>query len=183
MLVADPKLSTGELRRRLERVSGFPALRRIVDDVFRQRADGIKASVALGALEQIATRAALADDRERIRDAVEGLLQRPEAHQLRVLEVAALVSSGHVEMPEDMEAELIRLVTATTPEGMLGVDPSKELTSNDRMCAMALDAAGRWRSFATFGSTPAQSRIAHVVHRAFFLLWQQLKARSDGGAP
>ena len=25
------------------------------------------------------------------------------------------------------------------------------------------------------GATPAQSRVAHVVHRAYFLIWQQVR--------
>ena len=28
----------------------------------------------------------------------------------------------------------------------------------------------------SFGATPAQSRVAHVVHRAYFLIWQQLRS-------
>ncbi len=74
--------------------------------------------------------------------------------------------------PERVE-EIARLVGGASPEvqlGRPGAEPA-ELT------AAALDAAGRWRSYATFGSTPAQSRVAHVVHRAYFLIWQQLRTR------
>jgi hypothetical protein len=45
------------------------------------------------------------------------------------------------------------------------------------LLAYALERAGWWRSFASFGATPAQSRVAHVVHRAYFLMWQQLRGR------
>lgn len=183
LLAENPKMSTGELRRRLVESSGFPVLRGFVDDVFRRRADGIKASVGLAALELVASQAGSHADRERIRDAVEMLMQEPEAHQLRLLEAAALVTSGTVQMPEDMEGELTRLITESDPT-VVFASPG---ASHEELVNHALDAAGRWRSFATFGSTPAQSRIAHVVHRGFFLLWQQLRARTagaqtDGGA-
>ena len=40
--------------------------------------------------------------------------------------------------------------------------------------AAAVDRAGWWRSFASFGATPAQSRVAHVVHRTYFLMWRAM---------
>jgi hypothetical protein len=170
LIVADPRLTTGELRRRLVEQSGFPVLRELIEHAFRRRADGIKASVALAALEVVSAQAPTAADRSRIRDAVEGLLQRPEAHQLRLLEAAALVSSGTVPLPEERAAELAALTGGGSPAEQLGAPAADQ----DALRALALERAAAWRSFATFGSTPAQSRIAHVVHRGYFLLWQQL---------
>jgi hypothetical protein len=43
------------------------------------------------------------------------------------------------------------------------------------LAGYALERASWWRAFASFGATPAQSRVAHVVHRAYFLIWQQLR--------
>lgn len=174
LIRSDPSVITGDLRRQLVDASGFPAVRGIVDSAFRRRADGIKASVALAALDVVAAQAPAAGDRSRIRDAVEGLLQRPEAHQLRLLEAASLVTSGTVPLPDDMSAELTRLIATDDPGEQLGA-PGRDPAT---LRGIALDRAARWRSFATFGSTPAQGRVAHVVHRGFFLLWQQL-----GGAP
>jgi len=172
LVAADPTLTTGELRRRLLKQSGFPAVREIIEHAFRRRADGIKASVALAALDRIAAQAPDPADRPLIRDAVEALAQRPEAHELRLLEAAALVSSGTVPMPAELAAELAGLVAGETPaERLGGGDGGGDLgVLRDR----ALQRAGSWRTFATFGSTPAQSRVAHVVHRGYVLLWQQL---------
>lgn len=174
LILADPTLATGELRRRLVAVSGFPVLRDVVDNTFRYRVDGIKASVALGALDVIAQRAPEPADRALIRDAVEDLLARPEANQLQLLEAAAMATSGTVPLPDDMLDELTALIG--------GRDPAAQLAASgqdvETLRGIALDRAARWRSFATFGSTPAQSRVAHVVHRGFFLLWQRL----SGGA-
>jgi hypothetical protein len=170
LLATDPGMATGELRRRLAAQSGFPALRELVDHAFRRRADGIKASVALAALDLLAARAPVPADRTRIRDAVEELLQRPQAHQLRLLEAAALVSSGTVPLPADRVAELAALVTGETAADQLGAPGA----SREALRGRALERAAAWRSFATFGATPAQSRVAHEVHRGYFLLWQWL---------
>lgn len=166
-------MSTGELRRHLVEDSGFPSLRGIVESAFRRQADGIKANVAIAALEALAGRAD-PPDRTHIEDALEELLQRPEAHQLRVLEAASLVTSGTVPMPEELSREVAALVLGSTPAQRLGLPGG----TDQQLAAAALEAAGRWRSFATFGSTPAQSRIAHVIHRAYFLLWQELGGRA-----
>ena len=112
-------------------------------------------------------------------DHLEELYQHPEAQQLRLLEAASLVTTGTVELPDDLFDEVRRLVTGASPDEMLGAPgaPAPDLIQR------ALDAAGRWRTFATFGSTPAQSRIAHTIHRSYFMLWQQLRAIATGGAP
>jgi len=114
-------------------------------------------------------------ERQRVRDAIEVLLARPEAHQLRLLEALTLITSGSVEMPEDLMAEVLRVGSAGTIPGQLGLPgrPRPELE------AYALERAAWWRSFASFGATPAQSRIAHVVHRAYFLIWRQLHASAS----
>jgi Dynamin family len=175
LLAAEPQLTAGELRRRLADLSGFPAVRGLVDSALRRRADGIKASVALAALDVVAAQASVAD-RIRIREAVEELTARPQAHLLPLLQAAAAVTSGRVQLPDELAGELSRLVGSDDPAEQLG-QPGAPV---DTLRTAALEAAARWRSFATFGSTPEQSRIAHVVHRGFFLVWQQLR---DGGAP
>ena len=168
-LAAEPGLSTGELRRRLVDASGFPAVRAVVDSTFRRRADVIKASVALAALDAVAVRAT-SGDRGRIRDAVEELLQEPGTQELRLLEAAGAVMSGTVPMPAERTEEVARLVGGAAPDTRLG----RPGAGPDELRAAALDAAGRWRSYASFGATPAQSRVAHVVHRSYFLLWRSL---------
>lgn len=175
LLTAEPGLTAGELRRRLAGLSGFPAVRGLVDSALRRRADGIKASVALAALDVVAARAPVAD-RIRIREAVEELTARPEAHLLPLLQAAAQVTTGRVPLPDELAAELSRLVGSDDPGEQLG-QPGAPV---ETLRTAALETAARWRSFATFGSTPEQSRIAHVVHRGFFLVWQRLR---DGGAP
>ena len=169
-LRAEPTLSAGELRRRLLDASGFAELRRRLGEVFRLRADGIKASAALASLAAVAASSPWAE-RQRVHDAIEVLLQRPEAHQLRLLEALTLLSTGAVPMPDDLVTEVLRLGASVRPEDQLGL-PGAPLSA---LQAAAVERAGWWRSFASFGATPAQSRVAHVVHRTYFLLWRALR--------
>ncbi|MGH3621242.1 MAG: dynamin family protein [Sciscionella sp.] len=171
ILRAEPKITAGALRRRLLDASGMAEVQRRLDTVFRGRADGIKAAAALASVTALAHASGDPGERQRVHDAIEVLLARPEAHQFRLLEALTLVSSGAVDMPEDLAEEVFRVGSNRDIGEQLGMPgrPVHELT------AYALERAGWWRSFASFGATPAQGRVAHVVHRAYFLTWQQLR--------
>ena len=170
-LRADPELTAGALRRKLLDASGLAMVRGRLDAVFRARADGIKAAAALASVTALAHASGDPGERQRVHDAIEVLLAKPEAHQLRLLEALTLVTSGAVAMPEDLAEEVLRVGSHADVGDQLGMPgrPQRELA------AFALERAGWWRSFASFGATPAQSRVAHVVHRAYFLIWQQLR--------
>jgi hypothetical protein len=116
-------------------------------------------------------------DRELLRDAIERVMQQPDYHRLRLLEVAQLVTTGSVELPEPMEQELTRLALSTDPAWILG---APEATPG-QLAQAALEAATRWRVYAVAGASPAQSRVALVAHRGFYLLSQKVK-RSAGSA-
>jgi len=168
---AQPGITAGDLRRRLLDASGLDALRARLDAVFRARADGIKAAAALASIAALAHGSGDPGERQRVHDAIEVLLQKPEAHQLRMLEALTLVTSGAVAMPEDLAAEVVRVGGSAVVAEQLGL-PGRPLAE---LAGYALERAGWWRSFASFGATPAQSRVAHVVHRAYFLIWQGLR--------
>ena len=154
-------------------------MRRRLGEVFASRADGIKASAALASLAALADASGDWAERQRVHDAIEVLLQRPEAHQLRLLEALTLVTSGSVTMPADLTAEILQLGGSSRPDEQLGRPDG----ARPELQALALERAGWWRSFASFGATPGQSRVAHVVHRAYFLLWQELKGQLPTGPP
>jgi hypothetical protein len=168
---AEPDITAGALRRRLLDASGLAALRDRVRTVFRARADGIKAAAALASLTALAQTSGDQGERQRVHDGIEVLLQQPEAHQLRLLEALTLVTSGAVAMPDDLAAEIVRVGGSSVVAEQLGM-PGRPVSE---LAGYALERAGWWRSFASFGATPAQSRVAHVVHRAYFLIWQGLK--------
>jgi hypothetical protein len=170
-LAAEPAITAGELRRKLFDSSGLDGVRAKLNAVFRARADGIKAAAALASVTALAQASGDAGERQRVHNAIEVLLAKPEAHQLRLLEALTLVTSGAVAMPAELVEEVLRVGGSPHIPEQLGMSgrPVPELM------ACALERAGWWRSFASFGATPAQSRVAHVVHRAYFLIWQQLR--------
>lgn len=170
-LLTRPNLATGELVRLLFQASGFPRLRQTLDHAFRWRTDAIKAGWALSGLEKIASHAERPFERELLRDAIERVLQQPEYHRLRLLEVAQLVSAGAVGLPDTMEDELTRLALSNDAAWILNL-PS---ASREQLARAALDAATRWRAYAVAGASPSQSRVALVAHRGFFLLSQHVR--------
>ncbi|GAB2979206.1 isoniazid inducible gene protein IniC [Amycolatopsis acidiphila] len=168
---ADPQITAGSLRRMLLEASGLAGVRARLNVVFAARADGIKAAAALASVTALAHASGNPAERQRVHDAIEVLLAKPEAHQLRLLEALTLVVAGAVDMPEDLAEEVLRVGSNADIDAQLGLPGG---TRAD-LAAHALERAGWWRSFASFGATPAQSRVAHVVHRAYFLIWQQLR--------
>jgi hypothetical protein len=167
----EPEITAGALRRSLLDASGLEAVRHRLSIVFAARADGIKAAAALASVTALAHASGDPAERQRVHDAIEVLLAKPEAHQLRLLEALTLVASGAVDMPEDLSEEVLRVGSNADIGAQLG----KPGAARPDLAAHALERAGWWRSFASFGATPAQSRVAHVVHRAYFLIWQQLR--------
>lgn len=170
-LAADPQLGTGELVRRLVQASGFPRLQHTLEQSFRWRSDAIKAGWALARLERLAGHTAARDDREALRDGVEQVLREPDYHRLRLLEVAQRVATGAVPMPVAWEQELTRLATSDDARWILRLPGA----GVDELADAALEAANRWRVYAVAGAGPAQSRVAQVAHRGFYLLSRQVR--------
>ncbi len=173
-LRAEPQLATGELVRRLFLASGFPRVRNTLEHAFRWRTDAIKAGWALTGLDRIASHAGRPEDREALRDAIERVLQQPEYHRLRLIEMAQVVAAGSVELPPEMEAELTRLALGTSPADILALPEA----TPEQLGEAAVRAAGRWRAYAVAGASPAQARVAQVAHRGFHLLSQQLRGQT-----
>lgn len=175
---SEPAVTAGALRRVLLDGSGLAAVRERLATVFAARADGIKAAAALASITALAAAARDPAERGRVHDAIEVLLAQPQAHQLRLLEALTLVSSGAVDLPADLAHEVLRVGSNADVAAQLGMPGA----SGAELADQALERAGWWRSFASFGATPAQSRVAHVVHRAYFLIWQQLGGQGRGPA-
>ncbi len=135
----------------------------------------IKAAAALATLDGLARSSPVPAEQSAVRDGIEGLLALPQAHELRVAEVLSLLTSGAVTLPADLLTEVLALTSEREPAARLA------MAGDDRaeMAALALARAGWWRSFASFGASPPQARVAHVVHRAYYLLWQQLSTHGQ----
>ena len=171
-LTADAHLGTGELVRRLVQASGFPRLQHTIEQTLRWRTDAIKAGWALSRLERLAGHTGRPGDREALRDAVQRLLREPAYHRLRLLDVAQRVATGAVLLPGAWEQELTRLATSDDARWILGLPDA----GPGELAAAARQAANRWRAYANAGASPAQSRVAQVAHRGFYLLAQTVQA-------
>jgi hypothetical protein len=170
-LTAEPRLGTGDLVRRLVDASGFARLQRTLEETFRWRSDAIKAGWALARLDRLAGHTRDQASREALRDGVERLLREPGYHRLRLLEAAQRVATGAVPMPVDLEQELTRLATSEDARWILRLPQAGAA----ELAEAALRAANRWRVYAVAGAGPAQSRVAQVAHRGFYLLSQQVR--------
>jgi hypothetical protein len=170
-LRAEPRLGTGELVRRLVLASGFPRLRHTLEQTFRWRSDAIKAGWALARLDRLAGHTRDERSRETVRDGVEQLLREPAYHRLRLLDAAQRVATGAVALPAAWEQELTRLATSDDARWILRLPDATAAELADA----ALQAANRWRVYAVAGAGPAQSRVAQVAHRGFYLLSQQVR--------
>ncbi|WP_221320373.1 dynamin family protein [Actinoplanes sp. L3-i22] len=170
-LAAEPRLGTGELARRLLAASGMPRLQQTLQQSFGWRSDAIKAGWALTRLERLAGHTADPRLRTTVRDALEEVLRDPAYHRLRLLDAAQRAATGAVRLPADRESELIRLATSEDPRWILDLPRA----GRDELGTAAIAAAGRWRAYAVDGAGPAQARIAHVAHRGFQLLAQEVR--------
>ncbi|MEV0899486.1 dynamin family protein [Actinoplanes sp. NPDC049802] len=170
-LAADPRLSTGELVRRLSAASGLARLSATVDQTFRWRSDAIKAGWALTRLERLSRHGVQGRDQQTVRDALERALRDPAYHRLRLLDAAQRAATGAVPLPGDWEQELIRLATSDDARWILRLPEA----DGGELAAAAVAAAGRWRAYAVDGAGPAQARIAQVAHRGFQLLAQEVR--------
>jgi hypothetical protein len=170
-LAAQPQLGTGALVRRLTSASGFPRLQNTLEQSFRWRSDAIKAGWALARLDRLAGHTRDERSREALRDGVERLLGEPDYHRLRLLDVAQRVATGAVPLPPAWEQELTRLATSDDARWILRLPHA----SAAELADAALQAANRWRVYAVAGAGPAQSRVAQVAHRGFYLLSQRVR--------
>ena len=174
-LRADPDMPVGRLRAALHGASGLASVRDRLTEVFSVRAEAIKAAAALASLVTLAQASGDATEQRLVRGGIERLLRQPEAHQLRMMEALTLLASGAVQLPAELAREALRLGTSTEPRVQLAM-PGAGVAE---LAASALERAGWWRSFASFGASAGQERVAHVVHRTYFLLWQQLQGASS----
>ncbi|GIF02521.1 isoniazid inducible gene protein IniC [Actinoplanes siamensis] len=172
-LAAEPRLGTGELARRVLAASGFPRLRQTLQQSFGWRSDAIKAGWALTRLERIAGHTGDVRLRAAVRDALEDVLRDPAYHRLRLLDAAQRAATGAVRLPADRETELIRLATSDDPRWILNLPDATAA----ELSSAAIAAAGRWRAYAVDGAGPAQARVAHIAHRGFQILAQEVRAR------
>src|SRR5699024_12090624 len=116
-----PEPNAGTLPRTLLAEAGLRDAREKLEAVFAARADGIKAAAALASVTSLAHASGDAAERQRVHDAIEVLLAKPEAHQLRLLEALTLVVAGSVDLAEALADEVLRVGSDSRVAERLGM--------------------------------------------------------------
>lgn len=154
----------------LERDSGFGAVFEGVDEVFRRRADAIKASAALAQLTAISYSGRLPDEDARwLRDEIELLRLDPHMFGLEELTAVEAVLAGRARLPATLADEVTRFGGRADPRDKLG----RPFADPRELAEAALAGAQRWRGVASAAS-PEEARVATIMYRAHHLLWNQL---------
>lgn len=165
---ATPRQLVDELRAR----SGIDDVRAAIHRDLTNHADVLKASWALGGLQDLAFKVDL-DDRDRLIDLAERLELSPAMH--RVAEISALreVAGEHPDLASVDVDEVRRLVHGRDAYERMGTTADAGVGSAR---ALAVAAAARWRAAGNDGSaSPSLRSIAAVFARSYELLAAELQ--------
>ncbi len=158
------ELSVPGLRRRLRELSGVRELGVEISGL-GQRADALKAGLALDALEQLSYRAASVSF---VRDEVEALRFDPQLHVLSLVQALERCVREDIELPEELRWRLNQLVTGQSPGRRLGI---ADQASRAELATAARAERRRWKAFENGGrGSPSARRIAGVVARSLQLI-------------
>jgi hypothetical protein len=138
--------------------------------LFAQRADALKVSRSIAAIEVIAyAEQTSAADRTRLASLVASLRAAPELHVLTEFDVLDDVLRGATEAAPEEVAELSRLFTQAPPGLRLGLGASCAL---DVVREAALEGALRWRAVGATARAPRRRHLGQVAARSYRLLSQ-----------
>ena len=148
-------LTPAEVTHHLRQISGIDELAREVSGL-QLRADVLKASKSLGALEKLSVRSGLSflgDEIERLQ------FRGPGMELIRTVDAFARCVSGQVKLRPDKLAELQRVLTGRTLQDRLGVSADASHAETTRAAAEQLRA---WKAFEGLAS-PKERRVAGAV--------------------
>jgi small GTP-binding protein len=156
-----------ELSRLCERLSGIGEVRRFLVEHFSRRSDILKTDSALDMLRALVPGATPVERRlltEALREGAEELALAPEGIELRVIALARELASGRVNLPSELQDDIIRWVSAGRDSGPFARTSDDSIDA--RSAALAL--ASRWRAY---GNDPrrdaAQRHAAQVMAAAY----------------
>jgi hypothetical protein len=164
------------LRHALHEASGFPQLRELIRSTFTRRADPLKADQALTALERL-TYQTDPTSGARAREQIEDVRLSAPMHAVREIWALGQHAQGLAgELPDWLEARLLRLTGATTTEGRLGLEAGVGVGA---ITSAALEGVAECRRYAFAGATTSQQRaVADTVRRSY-----ELMLRAEGTPP
>jgi hypothetical protein len=161
---ADPS----DLRDYLYELSGMPALKALIADLFTRRADLLKADQALSSLERL-TYQSRTETSLSLRTGIEELRLSPPMHAVREMRALSHHAQGRVEdLPEWLIDGLLRMTRETAVAARLGLDPDADA---DTVTAAALEGAMACRMYSN-GNAPTVCHrwIADTLRRSYELL-------------
>jgi hypothetical protein len=161
---ADPS----DLRDYLYELSGMPALKALISDLFTRRADLLKADQALSSLERL-TYQSPTETSLSLRTRIEEFRLSPPMHAVREMRALSEHAQGLVEdLPEWLIEGLLRMTRETAVAARLGLDPAADA---EAVTAAALEGAMACRTYRN-GNAPTTDhrRIADTLRRSYELL-------------
>jgi hypothetical protein len=166
--------SVAALRAMLAELSGLQRLRALLDEVFGRRADVLKAADALAELERLTLPGSALEraDADWLAQGVERARLDPAMQVLATTWAYAHVASGAVRLPDELEADLRRVVLGATVDEMLGLAAD---AGADALRAAAAERSARWRAF-EFSGDSEQRRVASIMTLQYAALWQLVEA-------
>lgn len=163
------------LRRELTRVSGIGAVKSTLATYFREQDHVLKVRSALEALRRICYSDAVAANpaaAARLRGAIEALRDDEVMHPIDEIEVLHEINAGQVTLPDELAADLRRLVAPGGVRTRLGAaEDDPEVLREAARAGMV-----RWRTFMA-RATPVQAHCARVALRSYQLIWKRLQAQ------
>ena len=186
LLRADAAAGVGELCDALLAASGLATLVRRLHDEVRARTDlhaataGVRDLAALGeALGRTeAQDGAGRGEGTRVADAAAALARREAFTERALLAARARLWAGALGLPAELLDEVDRLASAAPPDvraGRPGAGPVE-------VAGHAARRAAWWRAYGSWGSPRRIADLAHVVHRTYVGMWQDLTAQPGGAA-
>ena len=165
--------SVGQMVRRLEEWSGIRVVNERIIETFRARSDALRAAAALSGLRSVAFRPdpSNADALGWLRDETERLELDPAMHRLNELRAGeAAAAAGASELPADLRADVHRLLSETSPQERLALEPG---ASDEELRVAAQRGERRWRAFgADARTTLGMSHVADVFARSYSLMYE-----------
>jgi hypothetical protein len=156
-----------DLEQALLEVSNFPLVEKALGR-FAQRADALKVSKAVAAVESVAFGADTDPaDRLRLTEIVATLRAAPELHVLAELEVLEEVLRGSLPTEPGEAEELRRLLTPTSSAARLGLPAS---TDEAEVRNRAREEARRWQLVRATARGSRRRHLARVVTRTYRLI-------------
>jgi hypothetical protein len=159
------------IRRHLASISGIAEVKRMLASYFREEDHVLKVRSALELLRRLSyapAQGAQAAALVALRTRVDALKLDPAMHPIAELELLHDADSGALPLPDDLMAEMRRVLGRGSPQTRLALDNGGSAAVRDA----AQEGMIRWRRFMNTEASPGQARACRVVMRSYQILWE-----------